>query len=272
MEGVTQKKGLKPGKTVAIFGGVHGNERVGVEAVRWAAENLTPERGTVYFVEANPEAIEKNVRLIGKNLNRCFLRGNTGDAPEDRRARELMALLDECDALLDIHSTISREATPFIICEKDAFPLAKQLDFPIISAGWDALEPGGTDGYMFNRGKVGICIECGSVFDSKAQEARARSSVVRFLAYFGVIPELEAAPNSARKKLVRVYRVGHKKSEDVSFLRDYADFEPLAAGEVFARDGDIEYKANAGDCIIFPHANGPVGSEIFLIGKQMPGF
>ena len=161
MKGVIKKSAPAPGKTLAIFGGVHGNERVGVDAVRWAAEHIEPEHGTVYFVEANPEAIEKGVRLIGKNLNRCFLPGNDGNAPEDVRARELMALLDECDALLDIHSSNSREATPFIICEEDGLAIAETLDFPIVSTGWDALEPGGPTvrcstgarlGYVSNAG------------------------------------------------------------------------------------------------------------------------
>jgi succinylglutamate desuccinylase len=268
MKRVTTKTGSASGKTVAIFGGVHGNEQVGVDAVRWAAANITPERGTVHFVEANPEAIDKNVRLTDKNLNRCFLRDNEGSTLEDMRARELMSLLDGCDALLDIHSSNSKEAIPFIICEADGLLLARSLDFPIISTGWDALEPGGADGYMFNQGKPGICLECGSVFDAEQQAARARQSILRFLEHFELInPSVGSGMRS--QKLIKVYKVGHAETGHVEFSKDYADFEQLVEGEVFAKDGDVEYRAEAGDCIIFPRPNAKPGAEAFILGKEV---
>ena len=66
--------GAEPGPTVAIFAGVHGNERAGVYALEALIPRLTITRGTLYLVFANPAAIEANVRMVNKNLNRCFLR------------------------------------------------------------------------------------------------------------------------------------------------------------------------------------------------------
>jgi succinylglutamate desuccinylase len=266
MEGVIKKSGSLPGKTVAVIGGVHGNERVGIEAVRWATTNVVPKRGTVYFIEANPAAILKNVRLIGKNLNRCFIKGNSGETPEDVRARELMGIFDECDALLDIHSSNSRETTPFAVCEGKALELVKKMDFEIVSAGWDALEPGSTDGYLHRNGKVGICIECGSVFETEKNLLRAKNSLLQFLQYFGLIDEAVPYAKTLQRHIL-AHKVAHKKTENFSFAKDYKDFEPLTTGEIFARDGDTEYVAEKGDCIIFPRPNTKIGSEAFILGK-----
>ena len=187
MEGVIKKTSKISGKIVAIFSGIHGNEKVGVEALRWAIKNIEPTSGSIYFVEANPIAIKKNVRQVSKNLNRCFLADNNGDEYEDMRARDLMIILNECDALLDIHASNTKIATPFIICENNALELAKKLNFSIISTGWNNIEPGATDGYMFLAGKPALCIECGSVSETKKNLNIAKDSIKKYLQYFGIL-------------------------------------------------------------------------------------
>jgi succinylglutamate desuccinylase len=56
------KKAKKPGKTLAIFAGIHGNESVGVRAFDTLLPKLTIEAGTVYFVYGNPKAIKQGVQ------------------------------------------------------------------------------------------------------------------------------------------------------------------------------------------------------------------
>jgi succinylglutamate desuccinylase len=268
MKGVTTKRAKQRGKTVAVFGGVHGNERVGIEAVRWAAKNVVPARGTIHFVEANPEAIKKRVRMIKVNLNRRFLKTNKAQTPVDRRARELMKLLDSCDALLDIHSSNSRDAASFVICEKEAVKLAKLLDFPIVSTGWDAVEPGGTDGYMHRNGKLALGVECGSAFSAKKNLPRAKKTILQFLRYFDVIDE---APAYSRKKKrhIRVHDIAIKNSDSFAFTMPLEDFDLLPDGKVFAREGKKIYKAKKKEVIIFPRPKTAIGNEVFLLGKEL---
>ena len=83
-----------PGPTVAIFAGVHGNETVGVLALQELIPKLKLIKGTLYLAFANVPAIEQNVRLVNKNLNRCLFAGNDGTTYEDQRARELMTVLE----------------------------------------------------------------------------------------------------------------------------------------------------------------------------------
>ena len=136
--------------------------------IDYLIKNLALEKGVVYLVYGNPDAIEQNLRYTEKNLNRCFLEeSKQGSASEEKRAVELMEVLDQCDALLDLHSYSEPhgESTPFAFCEQDGLDVVKTFDVPIVLTGIDAYEKGGTDGYMFNQGKIGVCVELGAIED-----------------------------------------------------------------------------------------------------------
>ncbi|MFZ2975955.1 MAG: succinylglutamate desuccinylase/aspartoacylase family protein [Candidatus Moraniibacteriota bacterium] len=260
------KKGVSSGKTVGIFCGVHGNEEAGIEAVKRIIKNIEIISGKVYFVFANPEAIRKKVRYIEKNLNRCFFKNNKGKTIEDRRAVELLNILDECEILLDIHASNNSQSVPFVICEKDGYDIAKKLDFEIISSGWDEFEPGATDGYMFNNGKIGICLECGSILDYENGSNLAEKSIYQFLTYTqNIISDIKY--DEKPKRFLKIIRMERKETKSLSFSREYKDFEILIEGEIFAKDGEKEYVAGKDECIIFPNSNKKIGEEIFLIGK-----
>lgn len=265
---IIKKTGAKPGKKLAIFAGVHGNEKAGVFAMEKLIKNLEIENGEVYFVYANPKAIEKDVRYTEKNLNRCFLKDSGGGSYEEKRAKELMPILDECDALLDLHASNNKEATPFIICGEDCKEIASIFDFGIVSFGWDGIEAGATDGYMYNQGKPGLCLECGSVYQSEENADLAYNSSLQFLNYFGAISK-QVEYSKKSQKIVKVYKAAKKKSENFSFVKDFADFEELPAGEVFAQDEETEYIAGEGECIIFPNSNKKIGDEVFVLGKYL---
>jgi len=116
---------------VLITGGVHGNELVGPALLqRWSGN--APEVIESHHVDvarkslrtftwlANPRAVEKAVRFIDRDLNRCFALGDAAvDGYETERAR---ALLEVCpkeeykggavgrgrfQMLVDLHSTAS---------------------------------------------------------------------------------------------------------------------------------------------------------------------
>lgn len=263
---IVKLTGKNSGPTLAIFGGVHGNEKAGVLALQWAKDNLQINSGTVYLVVANAEAVASSVRQINKNMNRCFLFGNNGDAYEDGRARELMQLLDGCDALLDLHASSSDKSTPFVICEQPSFAIAKLLGVPLVSTGWDAIEPGATDGYMFRQNKVGICVECYGKAELEAGVSLARECILRFLACFDVI-DYGYQPPVPEPKLFCAKAAIKKQTDDFSFAREFVDFETLAPGELIATDGGQKYFAQPGDVLLFPDAKCKIGDEVFVLGK-----
>jgi succinylglutamate desuccinylase len=262
--------GELPGPTVAIFAGVHGNELAGVYALDELIPTLTLKRGTAHFVFANPPAIAANVRMLAKNLNRCFYRGNSGPDYEDTRARELMSLLDTCDALLDLHMFYDDTGEPFVICEPNAFATAKQFDVPIISTNWSEVEPGGTDGYMFGHGKIGICIECGPIAKAVACTPFAKQTVLQFLDSFAMLPKRYTPDiKQCDKRHVRAKHAVYKSSPDFVLTAGYKNFQKLIDGELVAKDSEQAYVAKKDQCIIFPHYQARVSEEAYIIGEEL---
>ncbi|MEA3304326.1 MAG: succinylglutamate desuccinylase/aspartoacylase family protein [Patescibacteria group bacterium] len=272
-------EGKEAGPTVAIFAGVHGDEVCGVEAFQKKLPEITISRGKVFFVYANLRAIEENVRYTDANMNRCF--GKDSDkhiekalgSYERERALELMPILDQCEALLDIHASTNKESTPFIICEPHSFDIAKNLpDFPIRSHGWDDIETGGTDYYMNTvltdsgvKGK-GVCVECGYLADPFGQK-RAENALLSFLRYFDMIDiDLDLVENTDQREIhaYDIYHtvIGFKKE------REFYDFELLKEGEIIGYDGEVIIRAKENDVIIFPTNVEGSDKEAFILGRE----
>ncbi len=269
---IIKKVGTLSGKTVAIFAGIHGNEKVGVKVLERLEKDLKVTSGTVFLVYGNPPAIEADKRFVTKNLNRLFsTKESTENEYEDVRAKELMGILDECDAVLDIHSYNSPTGEQFSFCESNGYDVLKNMDFPIIVSRVD-LDPkmysSTVMGYMNQAGGIGICVECGT--SNRADEflPLALKSSYQFLQYFGVV-DTKVPNDTVLQQFIKNDRMLYKKNENLRFVKDFADFEPLPAGEVFAFDGDEALVAGKNECIIFPRPNVPVGGEVCLIGLFM---
>lgn len=265
-KGVSVLKSEKKGPTLAVFAGVHGNERAGVYAIEQLSSELQITKGTVFLVLANLPAIEANTRMINKNLNRCFQQDNKGDAPEDRRARELMKILDKCDALLDLHMFYDDYGKPFAICEKDSIDVAKIFDVEVISTNWSKVEPGGTDGYMFERGKVGICLECGPISKSEEYTEFAKISVNQFLRYYGVVDK-DVEYSKTKKRIIKAEKAIFKDNKSYVLEPGFKNFQLLTKGQLIASDETSQYYAEENQCIIFPHYNARVNEESYILGK-----
>jgi len=270
---VITKTSPKPGTTVAVFCGVHGNERAGILTVDRLAKELEVIAGTVHLVYANPPAIEKNVRLVNADLNRLFLRRDAPSASyEYGRAADLMDLLDECDALLDLHSypapVAPAEAVPFAICEPISYPLAALFDVPIVVSGFTDAEGGGSDGYMFLNGKPGICVELGANERPDLFVNLGLDTAKRFLAHFGCVATRHP-PLATRHQQHLALKTFYKKThEDFRLIREFKNLERLQANEPIAVVNGLVLKAESDSHIIFPYANRPVGIEAFLLAKE----
>ena len=261
---IIKKAGKLPGKTVAVFAGVHGNEKVGILTLKKIIKEIKITSGTVYFVFANPPAIQKNKRMVKKNLNRLFSRDIKGNAPENKRANQLMDILDQCDALLDIHSYNSKSGDQFAISEKRGYKVLRNMNFPIVGSGFSKLGSG-TDGYMEKQKKIGICIECGTTNKYKNFLKLAENSVYQFLTYFNCLDK-KVEYSKIKQKYVRVKRMLYKKTPQFKFTKEYKDFELLPTNKPFAVDGEIKYVASKNECILFPRPDVKVGEEVCVIG------
>ncbi len=267
---VIQKTGPNPGPRIAIFCGIHGNEKAGVMAVDRLAEELEPTAGTVFLVYANPPAMEKDVRLVDANLNRLFMRDlAVGDLYEHKRANELMNLLDTCDALLDLHSypvpVEPEKGIPFAICETPSLPIAALLDIPIVVNGFTAAQSGGTDGYMHLNGKTGICVELGAIERPDVFVDLGVDCAKKFLSYFGCL-EIPTTPREQKRLTLTTFQ--KRTHEDFKLAKPFRNFDFIASGEPIAYENGVIHVAPCDSYVIFPYDTRPVGIEAFLLAKE----
>lgn len=266
-EGITLVKSHSPGPTIAILAGVHGDERAGILAFKNLLKTCKPTRGSIFFILGNLRAVQKNVRFTESNLNRCFIPNIIGDSYEQKRAREIMPILDACDALLDLHGFKDTAGDPVSICDEPSVKVARKLLPPIVSTGWGDAEPGGSDTYMHMQGKIGITVECGPIADS-ASNGRlvAEVAVHQFLKYFGMI-DTPIPFSTKKKKHVQVHYAVKRTSENFTLREGMHNFQELSRGEVYGQQDGQDFVAEAGDVIIFPRPHQLIGHEAFIIGK-----
>jgi len=105
---------MKKNKTIAIIGGLHGDERVGVEVIKKLKQSLDGVRKA--GIIANKKALKKGIRFIDQDLNRTFPGRSNGNY-EERIAKRLLKRIKNFDYVLDLHS-FSCNSPPFVILTK----------------------------------------------------------------------------------------------------------------------------------------------------------
>eukprot|EP00944_MAST-04C_sp_MAST-4C-sp1_P005306 g5306.t1 len=192
-------------KIVTILGGVHGNELVGVEIVRWLQGLLSNApfstfdymNGELILGLGNPKAIEAGTRACSSvdDLNRCFnvkedcIRQKNILSYEDQRSLDIRPLLKETDILLDIHAT-NKPSLPFIRIAGEQFThrhdeVLKYFPHARILLR-DAKHTIGngeistTDEFVQYHGGIGICYEVGQAADMSCIDV-VKNEVAEFL-------------------------------------------------------------------------------------------
>ena len=100
------KTGARPGPTIVVMGGMHGDETAGYLAAR-QLKNWTINNGKLIVVpDANVPAIKANKRFVGRNMNALFPGKKDGDGNQ-RLAHELWQLIvnSKPDLLLTLHES-----------------------------------------------------------------------------------------------------------------------------------------------------------------------
>ena len=260
----------KPGPNIVIMAGVHGDELCGLNAFDAILPTFKPVRGRVTFIIGNPQAVDVRRREFEGNLNRMFRPDSEiseveRNIYEYKRSRELMPILTEADALLDIHSSTTGQTIPFAICEKQSFSAVAQLPIEIVVSGIDVLHSTGSDAFVNQSGGLGICIECGNHNDPNATNI-AIEGIVRFLSYFNVTTE--KSNNFINKQRFVNARWIYKNKKNFTLSKDFKEFENVSKGSVIGLDGEKEIKAPYDGVILFPHNREESNTEAFLFGKE----
>ncbi|MAZ40934.1 hypothetical protein CL654_02360 [bacterium] len=95
------------GPSIAIVGAVHGDEPIGIEAIKYLRKNIDLKKGSITFIIAHPEGVKSKTRHIHQDLNRSFPGKKSGNQ-EQQLAYHIRKIISKCDYVLDIHGTSSK--------------------------------------------------------------------------------------------------------------------------------------------------------------------
>lgn len=121
-------------RRVAIVGGTHGNERIGVHLVKKFKQDpdlVSRKHLSTICTIANPQACLVSRRYVETDLNRCFLKADLENKQlvkyEETQAKALYQLLgpkgNTEDFLLDLHSTTANMGLTLILVNEHPFNL-----------------------------------------------------------------------------------------------------------------------------------------------------
>jgi predicted deacylase len=251
---VIELAGAEPGPTVALLGGIHGDEEEGVLAVQRVCARLAerpPARGTIRAVAvAHPAAYAANARtspLDGRNLAREFPGGPAG-GPTRRLAHELTEqVIAGSDLLIDLHSAGAAYGMPtFAGYIEDGDELSRRSRQAALAFGapllWEhpgPVAPGRTISTAISLGIPCLYVEgSGGGSVTAAELSIYVDGVLRVLADLGMLTF--AAPTGGGVE--RVVRGAGNLDAGIEAPCDGRFLSACAAGEVLApgaRVGEI---------------------------------
>lgn len=274
-------EGKEAGPKLLFFGAIHGDEYCGPIAIglvvdRINSGELVLKRGSVRFVPiCNPKAFKEKRRVLKENLNRVFRKTEKPETFEAKLANELTALVDECDVLLDIHSSFvpapSNVFVDYPTEENLAFARALSPEFLVFD--WPkvyennefAFDSWTTDRYAHEAGKIGLLAECGKHDDLVAIE-RAETYILRTLAHFGLIDGNDETSPSRSVHMTQIFR---RDDANDSFTKTWHHLESVPAGTTVATRANGETITVEEDSfIIFPKEYALPGGEWFYLAVE----
>jgi predicted deacylase len=281
------------GPHVLVTALVHGNEICGAIALDWLLkQKLRPVRGTLTLAFCNVAAFQRfdvdapnESRFVDEDLNRVWsprrLDG-PGNSVELRRARELRAIVDAADALLDIHS-MQHPTEPLIIAgplEKGR-TLAAEIGVPALvvrdeghAAGRRMRDYGGFGDPESE--KNAMLVECGQHWEPKS-EVVAKDVLVRFLSRYNIVdpawvkrhlPSAKPPP----QRTIEITDAVTISSDRFRFVAEYKGLEVIArGGTIIALDDARPVSTPYDNCVlVMPSRRLARGETAVRLGRYVP--
>lgn len=287
---VTTFDSQRPGPHVLINALTHGNEVCGAYAVDWLFRHgVRPVRGRLTLSLANVEAYARfdparpyDSRYVDEDFNRVWspqVLGGVGTSAELRRARELAAIVESADFLLDLHSM--HQASPaLMLCgmQPRAVALARRMGVP----RYLVRDPGHDSGRRMrdygafddpDSPRTALLIECGQHWEPSSGAIALQASL-RFLEALEAVdpawlaPHLTPPPPGAQLE-IEVSGPVTISSRDFHFVREFQGLEVIPRqGTVIARDGTREVATPFDQCVlVMPGRNLAPGLTAVRLGR-----
>jgi succinylglutamate desuccinylase len=284
----------RPGPIVAVVGGIHGDEKTGVQVVRrmvaMGEQHLLDIRaGRLWLIEANPEAIAIAVRAIKRegrlwDLNRMCIESilsSNARVPEIMRVKALIKLLIRADIVLDLHATTLETAEPFMMLQPrpdrraleliSCFNVSKIVYDPHFIFGCG--EPVSLDEYISRMGKVGLCYETGWAQDT-SRVSQVLDEVLDLLRFLGMLRQHTSLPiirpQQTLYELERAVILGESGFRWYNGT-GYHNLQTFGSGETIGWHGDDPVVVSTDSMTVFPKApdRWEVGKPVCYLAKKL---
>lgn len=283
--------GQEKGPMLICFGGMHGNEPAGIEALKLMIKMLEVEpitnpefifKGRILALRGNLKAIQENKRFIKKDLNRQWTKENVKrifsaseedlDA-EDLEIKELLTVIEkevetynpEKLIILDLHTTTAFGGI-FSIATNDpeSLEIAIELHAPVILGLLDGIK--GTSLHYFNDENfkpktTAVCFESGQ-HNEQLSINRAIAAITNCLRTIGCVQASHI--ENVHDNLLKEYSDGLPKvseliechsiqeGDEFRMLPDFKNFQKVAKGQVLAKDRKGDIYASEDGRILMP--------------------
>ena len=295
---IDKYKGAKPGPNLVFFGGIHGNEHSGIYALQKVFSDLRSSnpsfRGCAYAIAGNLEAIRKEQRYIGKDLNRIWFPKTL--IPKEERSRvseykekiEILKTLIEIlengqpTFLIDLHTT-SSQSMPFISISDTLKNRRIIRNIPAhLVLGLEELLDGPMFSFFSELGLPAILFEAGQhdaissyenhvafiwmiLVELKSIKKRNVSNYSTFVA------TLHKSCTGGNKSFQIKFRYLISEQEKFRMKDGFVNFQKVDKGEVIAMNGDGEIKSMNNGFIFMPLYQSQ-GCDGFFIVKEIKPF
>jgi hypothetical protein len=272
----------RPGPTVLVLAGIHGNEPAGIEAVVRVLARLCelalPERGRVVALAGNLGALARGKRFLGRDLNRGWGAASIA-AMQQRLGAERLPEDDEQTALLDHFEAVLRSATgpvvfvdlhtssadgPPFLCLADTIDnrrLGLATGVPII-LGIEELIDGAALEWFGARGVCALAVEGGRHLHPDTR-GNHEALLWLLLVRTGLVPAARVDPAPHRAHLARatgaappIVEITHRHAivaaDAFRMAPGFVNFAPVAKGALLAHDVRGEIRATGPSLVLLP--------------------
>jgi succinylglutamate desuccinylase len=295
-------RGSRPGPTLIILGGIHGNEPAGVLAAQRVRLRMQKRsavlRGEVVLLRGNTRGLEQRVRYIDVDLNRQWTIENVRTAASGKQdIPEVAELCEQTELLtivrevvsrargeiyfLDLHTT-SAHGQPFATIGDTLRNRRFALTFPLtIVLGLEEQIDGTMLEYMNNLGAITMGVEAGQ-HEAMTSVDHHEAVIWNAAASTGNLPRKDVPELDQSRSLLkrasggrRVVEVRHRHAiapeDHFKMEPGFRNFQPVRRGEILAADRRGKIKACETGLILLPLYQ-PLGNDGFFLGREVERF
>jgi len=289
-------KGNSKGPTIVFFGGIHGNEKAGVFALKEVFEKINTKKvsGTIYGISGNLKALQINQRYIDQDLNRVWLKENLSKLEtkltlnnEEAEQQELYEILDRILKeeegpfyFIDLHTTSSK-TLPFITINDALINRKFSSLFPVpIVLGIEEYLEGPLLSYINQLGYVSLGFESGQHDDLNSitnniafiylslvfAKILEQKDVDKYNEYYNLL-SIASSKNKKIFEVVYLHRLLNNKTFKMN--PNFTSFQNIKKGEELATENNKNIKSKYNAKIFMPLYQAK-GNEGFFVIRRIP--